>query len=184
MMVLSVLQKGLISYNGCLASHPLVTKSCTSAVTAGLGDYLGQLISRQHTVDLCSIARYATFGLLVTGPLAHHFYLLLDHLVRPGERGAAIKRLLIERFGFAPLLLFLSFYLLSRMEGKSHTGALREVRVKWFPTLKMNWKVWTPIQYINVNHVPQQYRSLFANFVALFWIMYLANKRRQAVKKD
>ncbi|XP_045135554.1 peroxisomal membrane protein 2-like [Portunus trituberculatus] len=183
MVVVSVLQKGLTSYNGCLASQPLVTKSCTSAITAALGDYLGQLISRQHAVDLRSIARYATFGLLVTGPLAHNFYLFLDRLVRPGVKGAAIKRLLIERLGFAPLLVFLSFYLLSRMEGKSHAAAMMEVRMKWFPTLKMNWRVWTPIQYFNVNYVPQQYRSLFANFVALFWIMYLANKRRQAVKK-
>ncbi|KAK8385126.1 hypothetical protein O3P69_012130 [Scylla paramamosain] len=35
-----------------------------------------------------------------------------------------------------------------------------------------------------VSHACLKYRSLFANFVALFWIMYLANKRRQAVKKD
>lgn len=179
-----MLQKGLISYNGCLASQPLVTKSCTSAFTAGLADFLGHLISKQPAVDLRSVARYVTFGLLVTGPLAHNFYLLLDRLVRPGQRGVAFKRLLIERLGFAPLLVFLSFYILSRMEGKSHEMAMLQVRLKWFPTLKMNWKVWTPIQYINVNYVPQQYRSLFANFVALFWIMYLANKRRQAVKKE
>lgn len=184
MVVLSVLQKGLTSYNGCLVSHPLVTKACTSAVTASLGDYLGQIISQQRTIDLRSVGRYAVFGLLVSGPLAHNFYLLLDRLVPPGRRGAAIKRLLIDRLGFAPLLMFLSFYLLARMEGKSHNVAQEEVRQKFWSALKMNWRVWTPVQYININYVPQQYRSLFANIVALFWIMYITNKRRQATKKE
>ncbi|KAG0716489.1 Peroxisomal membrane protein 2 [Chionoecetes opilio] len=184
MVVVSVLQRGLTSYNGCLASHPLLTKACTSAVTASLGDYLGQIISHRPTTDLRSMARYATFGLVVTGPLAHHFYSLLDRLVPHGQQGAALKRLLLDRLGFAPLIMFLSFYLLARMEGKSHARAQGEVRQRLWSALKMNWRVWTPVQYININYVPQQYRSLFANVFALFWIMYLTNKRRQAMEKE
>ncbi|TNN21620.1 Peroxisomal membrane protein 2 [Liparis tanakae] len=42
----------------------------------------------------------------------------------------------------------------------------------------MNWKVWTPFQFININFVPVQFRVLFANMVALFWYAYLASVRR------
>ncbi|XP_050739840.1 peroxisomal membrane protein 2-like [Eriocheir sinensis] len=184
MAALMLLQKGLVSYNESLSTRPLVTKACTSAVTTGLGDLLGQVIARQHRINLHSIARHATFGLLVTGPLAHHFYSLLDRWVPPGGKGAALKRLLLDRLGFAPLLLVLYLYLLARMEGKSHRSAQGETRHKIWPALKMNWKVWTPIQFINVNYIPQKYRSLFGNVVALFWVMYITNKRRQAAKKD
>lgn len=68
----------------------------------------------------------------------------------------------------------------------------------------MNWKVWTPFQFVNINFVPVQvgagirpnpatavrhrccsrscsvfqFRVLFANMVALFWYAYLASVRK------
>lgn len=67
----------------------------------------------------------------------------------------------------------------------------------------MNWKVWTPFQFVNINFVPVQvcagfpqnpvtdvhplcftnpfffqFRVLFANIVALFWYAYLASVRK------
>lgn len=180
MVVLSVLDRGLHTYNGCLFAYPLLTKACTSAFTGALGDFLGQLITKQPFINLHSIARYSAFGFVVTGPMAHHFYKTLDQLVPATAWGAAFKRLMVDRFMFAPLLLLLSMYLLSRLEGKNHRTCAKEIRLKYWPALKMNWKVWTPVQYININYIPQQYRSLFANVVAIFWIMYLTNKRRQA----
>ncbi|KAK7172796.1 hypothetical protein R3I93_002808 [Phoxinus phoxinus] len=44
--------------------------------------------------------------------------------------------------------------------------------------MKMNWKVWTPFQFININYIPVQFRVLFANLVALFWYAYLASVRK------
>ncbi|XP_042884008.1 peroxisomal membrane protein 2-like [Penaeus japonicus] len=184
MLAAVLLEKGLRSYNGSLYTRPLLTKACTSACTAALGDFLGQIISKQPKINFISMARYASFGLVVTGPLAHFFYKILDKIVPPTAYGAALKRLLVDRFTFAPLLLLLSLYILSRLEGKSHDTCAKEVQMKYWAALKMNWKVWTPVQYININYIPQQYRSLFANFVAVFWIMYLTNKRRQAMAKN
>ncbi|XP_031697269.1 protein SYM1-like [Anarrhichthys ocellatus] len=42
------------------------------------------------------------------------------------------------------------------------------MRGSYWTALKMNWKVWTPFQFININFVPVQFRVLFANSVALF----------------
>lgn len=184
MLAAVILDKGIRSYNGCLFTRPLLTKACTSACTAALGDFLGQLITKQPKTNLISMARYASFGFVVTGPLAHYFYKMLDKIVPPTAYGAALKRLLVDRFTFAPLVLLLSLYILSRLEGKSHETCAKEVKAKYWAALKMNWKVWTPVQYININYIPQQYRSLFANLVAVFWIMYLTNKRRQATAKN
>ncbi|XP_068246130.1 peroxisomal membrane protein 2 [Palaemon carinicauda] len=182
MAVLSVLENGLQVYNLSLYRNPLITKATTSAITCALGDILSQLITKQPKVNWKSASRYAAFGFVVTGPLAHYFYKLLEKLVPPTSRGASLKRLLVDRLGFAPFLLLLSLYLLSRMEGKSHRTCKKEVQLKYWTALKMNWKVWTPVQYININYVPQAYRVLFANFIAIFWIMYIGMKRRQAAE--
>lgn len=56
------------------------------------------------------------YSFVVTGPLAHYFYKMLDKLVPPTAYGAALKRLLVDRFTFAPLVLLLSLYILSRLE--------------------------------------------------------------------
>ncbi|XP_064110616.1 peroxisomal membrane protein 2-like [Macrobrachium nipponense] len=182
MTVLSVLENGLQVYNLSLYRNPLITKATTSAITCALGEILSQLITKQPKISLQSASRYAVFGFVVTGPLAHYFYKFLEKVVPPTSKGASLKRLLLDRLGFAPLLLLLSLYVLSRMEGKSHLTCQKELQMKYWTALKMNWKVWTPIQFINVNYVPQEYRVLFANFIAIFWIMYIGMKRRQAAE--
>lgn len=59
-------------------------------------------------------------------------------------------------------------FCVSSAQGKSHRTAQGETRHKIWPALKMNWKVWTPIQFINVNYIPQKVRVLcqppFAHF--------------------
>lgn len=41
--------------------------------------------------------------------------------------------------------------------GDAATGAAK-VRSAFWPALQMNWRVWTPVQFINVNYVPIQVR--------------------------
>ncbi|KAK7069278.1 hypothetical protein SK128_003148, partial [Halocaridina rubra] len=52
----------------------------------------------------------------IVAPLAHSFYKILEDMVPPSARAASLKRLLLDRLGFAPLLLLISLYLLPRME--------------------------------------------------------------------
>ncbi|CAL4129298.1 unnamed protein product, partial [Meganyctiphanes norvegica] len=183
MGVLSKLTDGIQAYNGCLVAQPLATKMCTSAVSSLLGDLLGQIINGQR-INSVSLAKYALYGFVITGPLTHNFYKYLDRLVPPGPSVAVLKRMLIDRLLFAPFFLLVTLYVLARLEGKSHRDTAKEVKLKYWMVLVTNWKVWTPFQYININYIPAQYRSLFANLVAIGWMVYLANKRRQATTKN
>lgn len=79
----------------------------------------------------------------------------------------------------------------------------KKLKGSFWTALKMNWKVWTPFQFVNINFVPVQvcagfhhnpvtdahlfglthpfffqFRVLFANMVALFWYAYLASVRK------
>lgn len=44
----------------------------------------------------------------------------------------------------------------------------KKMRRSYWTALKMNWKVWTPFQFINVNFVPVQVQYIFFQDPALF----------------
>ncbi|XP_053443577.1 peroxisomal membrane protein 2 isoform X6 [Nycticebus coucang] len=67
-----------------------------------------------------------------------------------------VKRLLLDRFFFAPAFLLLFFLVMSFLEGQDTEDALARVRARFWPALRMNWRVWTPVQFVNINYVPLQ----------------------------
>lgn len=44
----------------------------------------------------------------------------------------------------------------SPLQGKAAGAGAATVRSRFWPALQMNWRVWTPVQFINVNYVPLQ----------------------------
>ncbi|TNN69624.1 Peroxisomal membrane protein 2 [Liparis tanakae] len=184
-----------------LKKYPVLTKSVTSGVLTALGNLLSQTLEARRKasngsvvsqMDPAGAARYALYGLLVTGPLSHHFYQLMEAWLPPAEPLCALKRLLLDRLLFAPGFLLVFYLVMNVLEVGRPRGQLivsmgdgngrrdleKKMRGSYWTALKMNWKVWTPFQFININFVPVQFRVLFANMVALFWYAYLASVRR------
>ncbi|MBN3304268.1 PXMP2 protein, partial [Amia calva] len=152
-----------------------------------LGNLLSQWLDRRRKgkggspgkdLDFLGPARFAIYGLCVTGPLSHYFYHFLEVLVPSSVPYCMVKRLLLDRLIFAPAFLLLFFVIMNVLEGKNWSALQGKVRSGYWTALKMNWKVWTPFQFININYVPVQFRVLFANLVALFWYAYLASVRK------
>lgn len=44
----------------------------------------------------------------------------------------------------------------SPLQGEAAAACAATVRSRFWPALQMNWRVWTPVQFINVNYVPLQ----------------------------
>ncbi|KAI9545118.1 Peroxisomal membrane protein 2 [Dissostichus eleginoides] len=86
-----------------------------------------------------------------------------------------VKRLLLGRLIFAPGFLLMFYFVMNILEAKGWRDFESKMRGSYWTALKMNWKVWTPFQFVNINFVPVEFRVLFANMVALFW--YLASVR-------
>ena len=70
------------SYNRQLDARPLVTKSFTSFFGFIVGDGVAQVASGEK-YDYWRTARFATYGILVHGPLSHVWYGILDKHVMP-----------------------------------------------------------------------------------------------------
>ena len=41
-------------------------------------------------------------------------------------------------------------------QGQTSDAALAKIREAYWPVLRVNWRLWTPLQYINVKYIPQQ----------------------------
>ncbi|XP_005916423.1 peroxisomal membrane protein 2 [Haplochromis burtoni] len=177
----------LQQYLVLLKRYPILTKSVTSGILSALGNLLSQFVEARRkaqkgapvsNIDAAGAARYAIYGLLITGPVSHLFYQLMEVWIPTTDRFCVVKRLLLDRLIFAPGFLLLFYFVMNILEAKGWTDFEKKMRRSYWTALKMNWKVWTPFQFININFVPVQFRVLFANMIALFWYAYLASVRK------
>ncbi|CAI5650371.1 peroxisomal membrane protein 2 [Oreochromis aureus] len=177
----------LQQYLVLLKKYPILTKSVTSGILSALGNLLSQFVEARKkaqkgapvsNIDAAGAARYAIYGLLITGPVSHLFYQLMEVWIPTTDQFCVVKRLLLDRLIFAPGFLLIFYFVMNILEAKGWTDFEKKMRRSYWTALKMNWKVWTPFQFINVNFVPVQFRVLFANMIALFWYAYLASVRK------
>ncbi|XP_072244069.1 peroxisomal membrane protein 2 [Leuresthes tenuis] len=178
-----VLQQYLI----LLKKYPILTKSVTSGILSALGNLLSQILEARkkakseaqvNEIDVAGATRYAVYGLFITGPVSHFFYQLMEAWIPTTDSLCVVKRLLLDRFIFAPGFLLIFYFVMNILEAKGWEDFEKKMRRSYWTALKMNWKVWTPFQFININFVPVQFRVLFANVIALFWYAYLASVRK------
>ncbi|XP_068995330.1 peroxisomal membrane protein 2 isoform X2 [Embiotoca jacksoni] len=177
----------LQQYLVLLKKYPILTKSVTSGILSALGNVLSQILeARKRTkngglvneIELAGATRYAIYGLFITGPVSHIFYQLMEVWMPTTDPYCIVKRLLLDRLIFAPGFLLLFYFVMNILEAKGWEDFENKMRKSYWTALKMNWKVWTPFQFININFVPVQFRVLFANTIALFWYAYLASVRK------
>ncbi|EPY88285.1 serine/threonine-protein phosphatase PGAM5, mitochondrial-like protein [Camelus ferus] len=135
-------------------------------------------------LDVSGPLRYAIFGFFFTGPLSHFFFVFMEHWIPSEVPLVGVKRLLLDRFLFAPAFLLLFFLVMNFLEGKDAAAFAAKMKSGFWPALQTNWRVWTPVQFININYVPLQFRVLFANVVALFWRepLSLVNLRKRSLE--
>ncbi|XP_019718424.1 peroxisomal membrane protein 2 [Hippocampus comes] len=177
----------LHQYLFLLKKYPILTKSVTSGILSALGNLLSQILEARKKaqsnasakeIDTAGAARFAIYGLFITGPVSHYFYQLMEMWMPTTDRYCVIKRLLLDRLVFAPGFLMIFYFVMNILEAKGSDDFLKKIRGSYWTALKMNWKVWTPFQFININFVPVEFRVLFANMIALFWYAYLATVRK------
>ncbi|PAA71101.1 hypothetical protein BOX15_Mlig014069g1, partial [Macrostomum lignano] len=178
--IMSLIKK----YDRLLNERPLLTKAATSGTIFGLGDILSQLIAPKPGTggqfSLRSTFAYSAFGFFISGPLIHAFYRQLDRALPKDsdQQFVALKRTLIDRLLLAPPYLLLLYYSVPLFEGRSLAFAHAKVKDSFLDVLKMNVKIWSLFQFININYVPQKYRVLFMCGLSLLWNIYVAIKRR------
>lgn len=181
----SFFQRTLQTYLHCLKKYPILTKSCTSAITGGIGNLLSQIIiGRGQSFDLRSWSSFVIMGFGFIGPAMHYAYKLMEQLIPQKTPYFALRRLLLERLILTPIIMLGYLYFLYLIQLRDPKIAALQLMVSFRQVLITNWKVWTIFQFINVNYIPQQYRVLFGNAVALGWNVYMTVSTKQAMAND
>ncbi|GLC46637.1 hypothetical protein PLESTB_001762300 [Pleodorina starrii] len=167
-------------YMTCLESNPLVTKALTCALLNALGDIFCQLFIEGGKWDIRRTGVFTFMGLALVGPTLHYWYSLLNTLIPARGATGALLQLLLDQGVFAPVFLGTFISVLFTIEGKA--GLIRaKLEQDLWETVKVNWVLWIPAQYINFRFVPPNLQVLTANVVALIWNTYMSFQSHKAV---
>jgi protein Mpv17 len=161
-------------YTRLLATHPIATKTLTSAFLFGAGDLMTQTqFEKKSEIDLPRFGRMVAWGGLFA-PLAHVWYGALDRMIPGAGVTVVASKVIADQLTWTVFINCAFFWSTTVMEtGDSNLG-IKAIQDKLWPTLKVNWVVWPVLQTINLGFVPLEYRLLYINIASLFWSAYLS----------
>lgn len=162
------------SYNRQLDARPLVTKSFTSFFGFIVGDGVAQAAAGEK-YDYWRTARFATYGLLIHGPLSHAWYGILDKNVmprNPKSPAAVIIKMGLDQVLLSPIGICLFYTIIKTMEGQSDK-IKQTLKDKFWPTLLAGYAVWPLAHVINFRFIPNSQRVLYINAVNVCWNVFL-----------
>ncbi|KAG7371958.1 Mpv17 / PMP22 family protein [Nitzschia inconspicua] len=206
------LAKGLITLGGIFSSwymvvlhqFPLVTKSITAAAIGVMGDTAAQFLEERirvkkegrNTKTIEPIHRrydqrrgLAVLGdsLLISGPLLHIFYELLESAIPvagPYASLAAMAHVLIDNFVLDALFVAVMFVSTGIAEGYSFKQIIPQMKKDYVNTMKAGWAtsiMLMPLLFVCFRFLPLSFRVLGMNIIDIFWegiISYMVHRRR------
>jgi len=167
-------------YTDAIDKWPILTKACTSAILAALGDALAQLVVLGATaqsgagspglaaqsLDVMRLVNFALINGLLVGPTFHAWYGWLGtHVSRPGISGALL-RIVPDQLVFSPLFLFV-FLLCVRSLGAQPLAWKPPSLELWWTANCANWLVLPVTQFLNFWLVPLRLQVLYCNVIAV-----------------
>ena len=179
-------------YSNKLDTHPVLTKSITSAIIAAAGDAGCQKVSSQkgEPFDLKRCARFFILGGALVGPAVHWWYGTIVSLL-PGQTPArVILRVCADQFLFSPVCLSAFLSSLWTLESTQivgdetkHEPFQQKLKSELPGVLQANWGFWFPVLSLNFGFVPLKFQVLFSNVASLAWNGYLSSMAAQMKQK-
>ena len=158
------------------------TKSITSCTITILGEIIGsyvkcKLANKKFTIDLSRIKVFGLYGLLITGPVLHWWYGLLENIVRKlgyiGHTKTFVK-LLFDRLVFGPPFVLLTVIFIQFLQTLSIDKTIQYIKTNYLSVLRINESVWTIAQALNFEVIPIDFQVLFVNAISIGWNTYLS----------
>ena len=152
----------------------LRTKSLSAAFLVFLSDVLAQALSPSNNLDSVRLARFAVYGLLISGPQGHFWFQFLERVVKmPGTRGAIMK-MVVDQMTFAPVATASFFGIMKLAEGETPAVTYQFLKDNLAATMMNSYKVWPLLNLINFVCVPVSQRVLFTSAASVFWVSFLS----------
>jgi hypothetical protein len=145
-----------------------------------------EVIEKGHAFDLRRNINMAITGTLYMGPCLHYWYthsvpailrIIFSNHSKDNKFVRAATGMAFDQLLFAPIVLSGFFVFLNLVKEPKPSGfstGITQTKEKLWETLVTNWKIWPFATLTNFYFVPINFQVLFANFVGLFWNMYLS----------
>ncbi|KAK0549808.1 Protein required for ethanol metabolism [Tilletia horrida] len=159
------------------ASQSTFPRKCASAAFLfAAGDCIAQqaIEKRGSKHDFWRTGRLAFYGGVIFSPILVQWFKVLERIQFQSRAATIGAKVAADQLIAAPNIVLLFFSSTTLMAGGSIDDVKAKVRESWWPTVKMNWLVWVPVQTVNMGFVPLNQRFLFVNVVALFWNTFLS----------
>jgi len=165
------------NYKTALRLAPLTTKSITSCTISILGEIFGCYIrckakGEKFWIDAKRVGIFGLYGLVITGPVLHWWYGLLEKSLNDlNFQGYAktLAKLIIDRCIFGPPFVLLTIIFIQGLQTLSGPKTIEYIRRSYTSVLILNEKIWTIAQAINFELIPVEYQVLFVNAVSIGW---------------
>lgn len=193
--------KFLDLYSISLESNPVITKSITASLMGAVGDIFAQAVEtwtngeifERRRINARRVFAIAAEGLLVSGPLMHYSYEVLEAYLPIYEDETesndlhswymTICQVIIDAIVMDSIFVATMMVTSALLEGRRKeirlemaTGYVPAVKVSWFNSL-----CWAPIQCLSFKYIPFNYRVLAVNMQDIAWnasVSFMAHRTR------
>lgn len=187
-------------YMGVLLQFPLITKCVTTAVIGLLGDTAAQVLEERiqakkngrrmqilRKFDARRGLAVLGDGVLISGPLLHFAYNVLESIIPvagPYASLAALIQVLIDDFVLDAIFVAIMFVTTGVAEGYTRQ-IIPQFRKDFFNTIKAGWVtslLLMPLEFVCFRFLPLNFRVLGMNIIDIFWeaiISFMVHRRRR-----
>ncbi|XP_068135021.1 protein Mpv17 isoform X2 [Hyperolius riggenbachi] len=159
-------------YQRLLAAHPWKVQIITAGSLVGVGDVISQQVVEKRGLQGHSVVRTVKMmgiGFCFVGPVVGGWYKVLDSLVPGSSKSVAVRKMLVDQWGFAPLVLGGFLTIVGALNGLSKEEIMDKLK-----------RIWPAVQIANFYFIPLYHRLAVVQCVAIVWNAYLSWKANKA----
>lgn len=179
-------------YNYYHGKSPILVQAITAGGIASLGDLLCQTSEGRRFswwvsagevegYDWMRVGRLASFRLFLFGPYYSIWLRYLHRRVALANKWKTVSaQILLDQILMAPPALFSFFTFMSLAEGNTIDASIARSKEILWPTVKVNWCFWFPVQAVTFGLVPKSMQVGFVSLVQVGWNAWLSGVNNDA----
>mmetsp|Transcript_64754 Transcript_64754/g.180190 ORF Transcript_64754/g.180190 Transcript_64754/m.180190 type:complete len:228 (+) Transcript_64754:2-685(+) len=184
-----VVRRAVASYDALLVRHPMMTNMVMSGSINATSETLRHFLvagTLRSLPNPSNLGRQFLLGSCLVAPIATAWFTNLERVFRgwnPAQPATVLCKTACEQALFGPFLNTCFMVVQGMLEKRRLPEILKDIQQKFWEVQRANMCVWGPANLVSYKFVPPRLRILFANFVAVFWMLFLTLKTSMADKK-
>ncbi|KAL7199503.1 hypothetical protein ACSBR2_021727 [Camellia fascicularis] len=174
--VSSSLKSGFVGwYLGLIKSHPILTKSITSACIYTAADFSSQTIARPSSepYDFVRTLRMAGYGMIIMGPSLHFWFNFVSKVLPKRDLITTLKKLVMGQTLYGPTMTVVFFSVNAALQGENGEEIIARLKRDLLPTMMNGVMYWPICDFVTYKFIPVNLQPLVSNSFSYLWTVYI-----------